>query len=211
VERVELQAVDPGDIDSEPVRGDVLGYTGEMYCGRPVVLFLKRPEVFGCEPLKRESKVRLTLHNGILNHMEVGDLSRSPTPYWAVLDAASDLKSGFTVEQVLSRALTTVGDDNQLNACRICWYVLKSHQTHPKQRYRGMSFIFEEEKSDGRKLMSIRGRRADETHEFFDEGRKSRNEERMASRGGAGQGDRDDASGVSDEEPLVTHVVGNAR
>jgi len=102
-----LQPVDPEVIDSEPVRESVLGYTGEMYHGRPVVLFRKCPEAFGCEALKRSSNVRLTLHNGILNHMEIGDLSREPTPYWAVLDAASDLKTGFTTEQVRSRALVT--------------------------------------------------------------------------------------------------------
>ena len=211
----ELLPVPAKDVCSAATLGDILGYTGEIYRGRKVVLFRKRPEAFGCKPLKRESKVRLTLHNGILNHMEIGDLSRAPTPYWAVLDASSDLKDGFTTEQVLSRALTLMGDDNQLEAIRIAWYVLKSHQTHPKQNYRGMSFIYENSKKSGAKLLSIRGRLGSETFEYFDKARVERKAIHSVEEKPVVMAVLDEASDASDdvgeEVPLATHVISHAR
>ena len=210
-----LVPVEAGDISSTPVRGYVMGYTGEVYCGRPVIMFKKCPEVFGCIKLKRSNLVRLTLHNGIINHMEIGDMSRGPTPYWAVLDAVSELGSGFTTEQVLSRALIVVGDDSQLGACRVAWYVLKSHQTHPKQRDRGMSFIIEEVRDGGKKSLRIRGRTGDESHEFYEATREvkvskvSKVSKAKKLKKLKDQGEVTESEG--EEVPLATHVIGSAR
>lgn len=189
----------PGELECAEVAGDVLGYTGEEYRGRKVVAFRKHPEVFGGVPMKREAVVRLTLHKGILNHMELRAGQEVPTPYWAVMDAASELKGGFTTEEVLIRALAILGDDSKLDACRIAWYVLKSHHTHPKERYRGMSYMVEEA-GDGK--MGVRGRRAGEAVECQPKSR--------AGRTGAVVGDAGDGK-EEREVPIVTHVVSKVR
>ena len=172
-ERVPLKV---GEIDCEVIAKDVIGWTGETYCNRGVVSVLRRPEVFGGVPLKNEAIVNLTLHNGILNHMGIRP-DRSPTPYWAVMDAMSDMKGGFTMEQVVSRAMVIMGDDSKMSACKTAWYVLKSHQTHPKERDRGMAFIVET-LSPGH--FSLRARKEDETQAKFDKDREERMGKRTA-------------------------------
>jgi hypothetical protein len=97
-----------------------------------------------------------------------------------------------------------MGDGAQLEACRIAGYVLKSHQTHPKERYRGMTFIVQDDPKGG---LMIRGRRGDETHTFFEEGRLKRKAEKEA----AGHGRGRSRAMVKDDVPLVTHVVGEVR
>ena len=192
------QPLAEGDLECTEVAGDVLGYTGEEYRGRKVVAFRKHPEVFGGVPMRRAVTVRLTLHKGILNHMELRSGKGVPTPYWAVMDAASDLKSGFTTEQVLIRALGILGDDSRLDACRIAWYVLKSHHTHPKERYRGMSYMVDEA-ADG--TVGIRGRKAGEA---VVGGAPVARVERDAPLAGA-------VMGKEVEVPIVTHVVSKVR
>jgi len=188
----------PGELECAEVAGDVLGHTGEEYRGRKVVGFRKHPEVFGGVPMKREAVVRLTLHKGILNHMELRAGQEVPTPYWAVMDAASELKAGFTTEEVLIRALGILGDDSKLDACRIAWYVLKSHHTHPKERYRGMSYMVEEGE-DGK--MSVRARRSGEAVE-----REAKVRVERVQAGVQGEAVKDER-----EVPIVTHLVNKVR
>jgi hypothetical protein len=195
----------PGECDCTVIIPDIIGWTGEEYRGRKIILMERNPERFGAPGLKSKAVVKLTLHNGIVNHMGIPlDDERLPTPYWAVMDVMSDMKDGFTMEQVVGRAMGILGSDDKMSACKTAWYVLKSHQTHPKERYRGMSFIVET-LSPG--LFKVRARRADEMQVVFDQGR----EERMEKRGlkvlenvEAGV-KRKRKSGV--DEVLVTHVI----
>ena len=198
-----VQALRPlakGELACAVIAGDVRGWTGATYMGRGVVSVDRRPEAFGCPRLKREAVVQLTLHKGILNHM--GMRVGVPTPYWAVLDAMSDLGE-FTMQEVMSRAMGVCGDGS-IDACRTAWYVLKSHQTHPKERYRGMAFIVEAVPGKAERF-SIRGRRASEGQAVVDAGR----EERMAARrakAGTSAGRRRNPRSV-EQAVLATHVV----
>jgi hypothetical protein len=201
-----LRALEKGDLDCGIISRDVKGWTGRQYMGRGTVLVERRPERFGAPSLKREAVVELTLHNGILNHMGIRP-DRRPTPYWAVMDAMSDMKDGFTMEQVVSRAMMTLGDEGEaetlMEACRTAWYVLKSHQTHPKERYRGMSFIVE---TMAPGLFRVRARSTGETQEVFDRAREKRVASRKTSKSEKAVGV---ISGKSHEDPVVlaTHVV----
>jgi hypothetical protein len=85
---------------------------------------------------------------------------------------------------------------------------LKSHQTHPKQNYRGMSFIFEN--SSKSRLLSIRGRLGTETFEYFD---LARAERKAASKKNVVEKPVVMAvlDKVTEEVPLATHVISHAR
>lgn len=166
----------PGECDCTVILPDIIGWTGEEYRGRRVIEMLRNPCRFGAPRLKSDGVVLLTMHNGIVNHMGIPlDDERMPTPYWAVMDMMSDMKDGFTMEQVVSRAMGILGNDDKMSACKTAWYVLKSHQTHPKERYRGMSFIVET-LSSGK--FRVRARRSDEMQDIFDKGREERMEKR---------------------------------
>lgn len=191
-----------GDLDSVLAGKDVICFTGAEYLGRPVVRAVRNPGRFGAPGLRRTGEVELTVHRGILNHMGIRP-GRRCTPYWAVMDAMSDLKDGFTMEQVVTKAMAVMGDDSTLSACRTAWYVLKSHQTHPKESYRGMSFIVEEVEPG---KFSCRARREDEMQQVFDRYLEGKRADRAARASAPPVGKK-----VSvEKEPVVlaTHVVG---
>jgi hypothetical protein len=169
-EHAKQHAVAVKDVASDVMKPLVVGYTGETFCKRPVVLVKKEPGIFGTSG-GRARLERFTLHNGIVNHCDIGSGGK-PSPYWAVLDAASDLHDKFTKEQIVERAVKTLGEDTPdiRKACSFAWDVLKTHMRHKTKRDVGMSHMVDH--VDGRHTMSIRGRRQDETLEFFMAGKE---------------------------------------
>ena len=164
VDETKLKPVDVKLVESEPMRPYVVGTTGEKFCGRLIVVVRKVGGIFGTKASNRERLERFTIHNGIINHCDI-PLGGEPSPYWAILDAASDLKERFTKEQVIERAMTTLGNRGERKACSIAWDVLKTHIRHKSKRNVGMSHMIDH--IEGRHLMSIRGRQAHETLAYF--------------------------------------------
>jgi len=161
---------------SEPVGcqalwGDVLGLADGLYCGRVQVWLFLRPQVFGREVVLDPSLRQVTLHKGILNHCA---LEETPSPYWSVLDAMSDLGQ-FTKAEVVDRAAELYGPGEYPNqkafkaACGIAYDVLKTHHCHPRKRYAGMSHMVVNCGSTNPGKAEIRGRKAHETVEYFEE------------------------------------------
>lgn len=163
-------------IDGEVVPSLVDGSTGETYLGREVVVFRRPPGLFGTCKDRKENKRRLTLCRGIVNQCA---LMNPPTPYWAVLDAMSELKDGFTKLQVVERAVVVVGEAKRA-ACGFAWDVLRNHHRHARKRNEGMSHMIDV-LPDGR--LAIRARCADETLQYFaaEAERRERSAECMAS------------------------------
>lgn len=183
-----LVPVPKEEFDCEHLFGDLLGRLGgdvgglsAQYRGRPVVCFLQRSDAFGAgvpaverkfigEDQKELFMVRVfTLHNGILNHC---DISEEPTPYWAIIDAMSDLKK-FSKAEAIAHAvkLHGVGDLKVFESgCDVAYNVLKTAHAHPRKKATGMSHMVvgcgvgpDKGKSE------IRGRKAHETLEYFEE------------------------------------------
>ena len=163
---VELIKVPEELIDGDVMKPLVAGGTGEDYCGRQVIMVTKVPGIFGTPEGGRERQIRCTLHNGIINQ---STMKATPTPYWAVLDAASELKNDFTREEVIAAAVRTLlahGVQDSEKACSVAWDVLKNHQHHPRKRDCGMGFMVDTLEN---KKMSIRSRDESETNQFFEE------------------------------------------
>jgi hypothetical protein len=194
-----LDPVPVDALDGDAVEGCVLGYTGEDYCGRKVILFKRKPGMFGIEGCS-ERVIKATLHKGIINMSSMKD---KPTPYWAVLDAASELGKEFTRQEVIDLAMRTLeahGSTGEVKACQVAWDVLKNHQNHPRKKTCGMPFMVD---LLGDKRMSVRGRNECETQQFF-EARKQRTKETTLRR------PRKDQDVPTEEKPVAV-VVGNAR
>jgi hypothetical protein len=167
-------------IDSSAVRGDVLGMDPDgKYRARNRVMLFLRPGVFGAEVVVAPSVRQVTLHKGILNHCNIDE---APSPYWATLDAMSDLER-FTKVEALERAVELHGKDRDkaaypttekfMAACSIAYDVLKTHHVHPRKCYAGMSHMVVNCGSGPNKgKAEIRGRKSHETLEFYREHRE---------------------------------------
>jgi hypothetical protein len=167
-----------GQVDGEVVPPLIVSKTTEIYHGREVIFFKQVPSLFGTRKEGQERIRKLTIHNGILNQCA---LTEPPTPYWAILDAASDLKSDFTRNQVIELALKTFGNvvhEADKTACEMAWDVLRNHHRHARKCNAGMAYMIE---SNNGKL-SIRARCPDETIQYFssEKERKKMSREMMA-------------------------------
>ena len=159
-----LSAVGEGEVDGRVMPPLAMGYTGAEYHGRKVVAVRRVAGIFGTKAGERGGPQLCTLRNGILNQCSMRE---PPTPYWAVLDAASGLKAGFTKEQVVEAAMKLLGKDASCSGIQIAWDVLKNHQYHPRKRDCGMGFVIDQ--PPGRaSLMSIRARDEGETQAYFE-------------------------------------------
>ena len=167
IDESKLVAVAAEEVESDVMRPDVLGKTGETYCGRTVVVVRRRPGVFGGTG-RGERLKRYTLHKGVLN-MSDFSFERPPTVYWAVLDAISEIKADFTKSDVVAMAVKTLsanGGEGSDKAAGVAFDVLKTHTTHPTKRGSGMCHMVDEvpdKKREGERVMRVRARRADET------------------------------------------------
>lgn len=169
-----LLKVPEGELKCEVASEIVLGYVdGESYFGRNIAMVRSVPSIFGEGILQRKSPRRYTVHNGIINHCDIRE-GRCPTPYWAVMDAMSELGS-FDQKQVVDLAVNNLKKmgctDSRLELtgkCDIAFTVLVTHHRHPTKNRSGMSFMCDKEpRGDGPQRWRIRGRRRDETLEHF--------------------------------------------
>lgn len=173
-EPLKVKAINAEEILCEPARAMVLGFIpGMEYLGRSFVYVKLIPGLFGDGVVSRDTLKRFTIHNGIINHSDVR-LDEPPTTYWAVMDAMSELLS-FTKKQVVELAVKRMiaggCKDNKeriASGCGIAYDVLKTHQTHPTKKKSGMTHICDDDVNEsGEKIVKIRGRRAEETLDFF--------------------------------------------
>lgn len=149
-----------GCIDGEVVPSLVKGRLGILYYGREVVLFRHISGLFGTRPFGADRFRKLTIHNGILNQCAI---EVEVTPYWAVMDAMSELKTNFTRSEVLDLAVKLVGEGKR-KACGMAWDVLRNHHRHARKCEAGMCFMVD---SLGEGKLSIRARCFDETVRYF--------------------------------------------
>lgn len=173
-EPLKVDVISAEEILCEPARAMVLGFIpGMEYLGRSFVYVKLIPGLFGDGVVSRDTLKRFTIHNGIINHSDVR-LDEPPTTYWAVMDAMSELLS-FTKKQVVELAVKRMiaggCKDNKeriASGCGIAYDVLKTHQTHPTKKKSGMTHICDDDVNEsGEKIVKIRGRRAEETLDFF--------------------------------------------
>jgi hypothetical protein len=163
-EKKEYQKVPNELVECSAFHGDILGYTGEKFCDRPVILFRQMPGLFGSTSVKTPKVRKYTLHNGIMNQCST-HADGKPSVYWAVLDAMSALKTDFTKEQVIDLAVSTlVKYDGRFKGearktCTAAFYILKTHQTHPARSNMGFGFVIEK---GSKKKLSIRARMLDD-------------------------------------------------
>jgi len=148
-----------GMIEGDVVPRCIEGSTGKTYWGREVVVFNHLPGLFGTRLDGRVRRRALTICNGIINQCS---LDNPPTPYWAVLDAMSELKVGFTRKLVIDRAVKTVGEVGR-RACELAWDVLRNHHRHARKCDAGLAYMLDAEGG----LLSIRARCEDETVQYF--------------------------------------------
>jgi hypothetical protein len=166
-----------GVLDGDVVSALVVGSTGQRYHEREVVVFRQTPGLFGTRATGSERLRELTVCNGILNQCT---LSEPPTPYWAIVDAMSELKTGFTRTQAIDRAVVTVGEGKR-RACELCWDVLRNHHRHARKRDAGMAYMLDV--MPGGKL-AIRAREVEETLQYFlGEGSRKKVAEAVLARG----------------------------
>lgn len=180
LETGEWEVMNKGEIQCEPARDMVIGYVpGVEYLSRRMVFVKLIPGLFGDGVVCRDTLKRYTIHKGIINHSDVR-LEEPPSTYWAVMDAMSELGT-FTKSQVVELAVKRMveggcrdNNDNMGSGCGIAYDVLKTHQTHPTKKKSGMTHICDDgiKTASGEKSVSIRGRRAEETLEFFSEQKK---------------------------------------
>ena len=141
----------------------VVGATGRKYHGREVVACVLPGGLFGTRKGARSRQAFLTLHNGLLNHCNIGKDGEPPTPYWAVMDGAIACKSGFTRKDVIEKAVVLVGEGKR-KACEMAWDIVRNHHRHERKRDAGMSYMMDG--MDGGKLV-IRARDESETLQYF--------------------------------------------
>jgi hypothetical protein len=170
-------AVEPLDKSVE-IEGDVMakvvqGMEKDGYCGRKVVV-VGPDAVFGCPPGRSAS--RCTVNKGIINHCDIN--TPQPKASWACIDAASQLKTGFTKDQLLDMAVATMvshgsvpkkDSEKARTACSNVFDDMKSHQSHVRRKIARWGFIIDDVEG-GR--MSIRARHSDETIKYFEELKK---------------------------------------
>jgi hypothetical protein len=159
-----LLPVAAGEVDGKALPPLVLGATGKEYHGRKVVAVKRVAGIFGTKAGARGGPQLCTLRNGLVNQCS---MKEPPTPYWAAMDAASGLKTGFTREQVVEEALKLLGKGVSRRGVEIAWDVLKNHQYHPRKRDCGMGFVVDQAPGRG-KVMSVRARDEGETQVYFE-------------------------------------------
>jgi len=168
-----LVPVGEGEVGGKVMPPLVMGYAGKEYHGRKVVAVKRVAGIFGTKAGERGGPQLCTLRDGIVNQCS---MKEPPTPYWAALDAASGLKSGFTREQVVDEAMKLLGKGVSRKGVEIAWDVLKNHQYHPRKKDCGMGFVVDQ--PPGRSsLMSIRPRDEGETQTYFEAQRKRAKED----------------------------------
>jgi hypothetical protein len=153
-----MQPVPSEDCQCEEIREGLLGYTGETYRDRRVVLACLRPQLFGGGDDKSVYYALLTLHNGILNEFTMGKDDKSLNYHWLFLDAMSDMGT-FTRTQLFERVEKQAGPDAKKTALNPAYAVTKGHHTMKKRQDRGMAYIVETVGEEGGELkFRIRGR-----------------------------------------------------
>ncbi len=150
-----------GVVDGEVVPGLIMGITGRQFHGRDVIVLKHPPGLFGTRATGRERLRELTICNGIINQCT---LAEPPSPYWAVLDAMCELKSGFTRSEVIDWAVKHTVGESKRHACEICWDVLRNHHRHERKRDAGMAYMIDT-LPKGR--LAIRAREPGETMAYF--------------------------------------------
>jgi hypothetical protein len=198
------------EIEGEFMRGQVLGYNGKTFCGRRVVVLRRTPHQFGCPSPLTIRVSEHTLVNGIVNHSKL-TADGVPKAYWAVVDAACELKTGFTSKDVVRLAAERMrlfgawkeeSDRTRMEQlCLFMWEAAKNHQHYVRTRDAGAGYIVD--KLNG-KTMTTRARNEDETHQYFEAMRA-----RKSDAAGAGKKARK-ASQPTESHPVVT-VMGLPR
>ncbi|MFA6661420.1 MAG: hypothetical protein WCS56_00135 [Bacilli bacterium] len=151
-----------GTIDGEVIPPLIEGRLEDIYYNREVVVFRHVPGLFGTRPSGSTRFRRLTINNGILNQCA---MQKKATPYWAVMDSMSELKTNFTRKQVIDLAVKLIGEEKR-TACGMAWDVLRNHHKHARKCQAGMGYMVDS-LSGGR--LSIRARCPDETLQYFAE------------------------------------------
>ena len=161
---------------TSPIEGDVvpkliLGVLDRKYRGYELVECSIPPNLFGTKS-GRTRRLICTLKNGLINQCSIR--GNVPTPYFAVLQAAIDLKQGFKRSDVIDAAVRIVGEGKR-KACELSWSVLRNHQRHDRKKNAGGTYIIENG-NDGKLL--IRARDGAETMQYFEgqHGRKKESE-----------------------------------
>ena len=160
-------------MEGEVIPKVVVGSTGRTYRCREIVCCSFPPGLFGTRGGGHVRHTLCTLHNGLLNQCSIkGNL---PTPYWAILDAAIDLRRGFERKDVVDKAVRIVGEAKR-SAAEMAWDVLRNHHRHDRKKNSGMVYMIEDG-NDGKLL--IRARDVGETLQYF-EGQVGRRKEAEA-------------------------------
>lgn len=161
-----------GSVAGDVMPKHVLGMTSRSFCGRECVAVRRVPGMFGAKGSAKERVVELTLVKGIVNPSELSS-DGVPTPYWAVIDAASVLEKGFTRKDVVDMAADMIARhggsgsrEDIVKSCGTAWDVMKNHHNHPTKREAGLWYMVEE--GDSKKVMLIRARREEETFQKFE-------------------------------------------
>ena len=152
---------------TSPVEGDVipgliLGVLDRKYRGYELVSCTIPPNLFGTKS-KRARRLICTLKNGLINQCSIR--GNVPTPYFAVLQAAIDLKQGFKRQDIINMAVRIVGEGKR-KACELSWDVLRNHHRHARKCEAGMVFMIQEDNKEKGKLM-IRARDISESVQYF--------------------------------------------
>jgi len=156
-------------VDGDVVGRMILGITGKTYHGREVVLYRQEPGLFGTDPAFIGDKPRvqeLTLCNGILNPIR---LRNPPSAFWAIIDAASELKTGFTRLEAVDLAVSRMGEKQRVNLTK-AWKAIKIHHKYLREDC-GMPFMVD---SLREWKVEIRARHEDETKGYFEKERSRR-------------------------------------
>ena len=164
-------------IACDGVKKDVLGYVGEEYYGRPLVWFVIRPGIFVKEMGGNAWLCKVTLHKGILNQTSLREL---PSLNWMILDVMADLGQ-FTEKQVIDQAVEFYYSERDKKKytskkkfrkdLEKTYYVMRTHHWNTMKRLVGMGYMVVGVPSHrgAAGVQEIRGRKAHETYEYFQE------------------------------------------
>ena len=169
---LKLEKVGKGSLKCQAAHEMVEGIVvGQEYHGRKLVVIHYVAGLFGDGIAPHKGRKLGTLHNGHINHCDIRE-GEPPTPYWAVMDAMSDLGE-FTKEEAVSLAVTNMkkfgsklSRGELTGKCGIAYDVLSTHERHPSKRKSGMSHICDQHPTRPRTKV-MRGRKREETLEHF--------------------------------------------
>ena len=157
-----LEPLEVGEIEGEAMTSCVLGREAEECCGRPVYVVRFVSGMFGSVG-KLEYTYKCTAVNGIVNQYP---LMSKPGRFWMVMDVASDLKAGFTSDnlvRMVQERMRVLGSDLAYTDIMAAWVIVRNH--HMKRRKDGLCMGYMAE-ADGDRWR-IRARNADETSAYF--------------------------------------------